>query len=104
MVYSCEMADGIHDFEKIEITLTKAQKAALEREAEATGRSVESLLAEYVGGRLDSLPTDDDWKEKLLALAVIWKDRPNIHEEIRANRGELNKRLGRLFSRSGNDD
>lgn len=85
------------NMQKIQVFLTRAQKAALEALSRRTGRSQSELIREGVDQVIEKAANENaDWRAATSAAAGIWADRDDLDElyaDMRARRAARHKRL-----------
>jgi predicted DNA-binding protein len=83
--------------QKIQVFLTRAQKAALEALSRRTGRSQSELIREGIDDVIGKAANENaDWRTATQAIAGIWADRDDLDElyaDMRRQRAERHKRL-----------
>ncbi len=80
---------------RIQVYLTESQDEGLRRLARSTGRSQSDLIRAAVDRLIAEEPAED-WKASLLSAAGIWADRPEVEDEIRETRAQLQRRHERM--------
>lgn len=80
---------------RIQVYLTESQDEGLRRLARSTGRSQSDPIRAAVDRLIAEEPAED-WKASLLSAAGIWADRPEVEDEIRVTRAQLQRRHERM--------
>lgn len=84
--------------QKIQVFLTRAQKAALEGLARRTGKSQSELIREGVDEVIGKAANENaDWRAATEAIAGIWADRDDLGELYSGMRRQLAERHTRHF-------
>ena len=91
------MAMYIYIVERTQIYLSRAQAAALDREAKRTGTTRSHLIREAIEARYGSDKDDDRIADALRVTAGLWSDRSETGSEY-VERMRSGRRLRELYS------
>jgi hypothetical protein len=80
---------------RTQVYLSESQDQGLKRLARSTGRSQSALIREAIDKLIAEQP-GEDWKASLLSAAGIWADRPEVEDEMRETRAQLQRRHERM--------